>query len=105
MSAVIGQTYRLERKIFTNANITSHTWTHGRGDNFTGHFSQIEVTLSIYNTKVKETGYLLTLDISHLSEDDLGVYRLRLCNAFGYSEFYTTLNAAVSGLFCFVKMR
>ncbi|XP_041346828.1 uncharacterized protein LOC121366445, partial [Gigantopelta aegis] len=91
VSAVLGNTVVLERKIFSNSNITLHMWINGRDQHLTGRVSTTEVTLHIYGITVKDGGYSITLKIPTLNEADLGLYKLDVCNRFGCGHFYTTL--------------
>ncbi|XP_041373849.1 uncharacterized protein LOC121386882 isoform X2 [Gigantopelta aegis] len=96
VSAVLGTTVVLERKIFSKSNITLPTWTNGQGENFTAEISSTTVTLRIYNTTVADDGYSVKLTISNLSNDDQGIYKLAVCNINGCDQFYTTLKVVVS---------
>ncbi|XP_041373679.1 uncharacterized protein LOC121386745 [Gigantopelta aegis] len=91
VSAVLGNTVVLERKIFSNSNITLHMWINGRDQHLTGRVSTTEVTLHIYGITVKDDGYSITLKILKLNEADLGLYKLDVCNIYGCGHLYTTL--------------
>ncbi|XP_041346859.1 uncharacterized protein LOC121366506 [Gigantopelta aegis] len=95
VSAVLGKTVVLERKIFSNSNITLHTWRNLRGQKLLGQLSTTEVTLNIYSITVNDIGYSISLEIPKLNKDDQGLYTLDACNSFGCGHFYTTLNIAI----------
>ncbi|XP_041346831.1 uncharacterized protein LOC121366446 [Gigantopelta aegis] len=95
VSAVLGKTVVLERKIFSNSNITLHTWTNVRGQKLLGELSTTEVTLNIYSITVKDIGYSISLEIPKLNKDDQGLYSLNICNSFGCGHFNTALNIAI----------
>ncbi|XP_041372628.1 uncharacterized protein LOC121385903 [Gigantopelta aegis] len=96
IAVTIGQNLTLSKTIFSKNNISSYNWInpHGATTKHNSEVNSVDVTLNIYKTRVRDTGYRFSLLIGRIEEDDHGLHVLTVCNAFGCGEFYTNVVTA-----------